>query len=150
MTYNKKPPVRNSKAGVGTPGQFLVDSVRPGRGEACSGGVSLSSSDPPALGGCGHRQPAWAGTTAPVSGFKSFKSSIKRLLRHQMALKNQYFDDLSAKESETYGSNCPQIIQTLKKNVLVFSKPQIFEKQIETFSSSQTEAQRGQLGVQRR
>ena len=34
-----------------------------------------------------------------------------------MALKNQYFDDLSAKESETYGSNCPQIIQTLKKKM---------------------------------
>ena len=36
-----------------------------------------------------------------------------------------------------------------KKNVLVFSKPQIFEKQIETFSSSVDIAQRGQLGVQK-
>ena len=36
-----------------------------------------------------------------------------------------------------------------KKNVLVFSKPQIFEKQIETFSSSPDRAQRGQLGVQK-
>lgn len=52
-----------------------------------------------------------------------------------MALKNQYFDDLSARESETYGSNCPQIIHTLK-NVLVFSRLQIFEKQTDTLSSS--------------
>lgn len=50
-------------------------------------------------------------------GLKSFKSLLKRFLRHQMALKNQYFDDLSARESETYGSNCPQIIHTLKKCV---------------------------------
>lgn len=36
-------------------------------------------------------------------------------------------------------------LYTLKKNVLVFSKPQIFEKQIETFSSSPDRAQLGQL-----
>lgn len=45
-------------------------------------------------------------------GLKSFKSLLKRFLKHQMAFKNQYFDDLSARESETYGSNCPQIIHT--------------------------------------
>lgn len=54
----------------------------------------------------------WHWLQAP--GLKSFKSLLKRFLRHQMALKNQYFDDLSARESETYGSNCPQIIHTLK------------------------------------
>lgn len=32
-----------------------------------------------------------------------------------------------------------------KKNVLVFSKPRIFEKQIETFSPSPDRAQLGQL-----
>lgn len=75
----------------------------------------------------------WHRLQAP--GLKSFKSLLKRFLRHQMALKNQYFDDLSARESETYGSNCPQIIHTLK-NVLVFSGLQIFEKQTGTLSSS--------------
>lgn len=75
----------------------------------------------------------WHRLQAP--GLKSFKSLLKRFLRHQMALKNQYFDDLSARESETYGSNCPQIIHTLK-NVLVFSRLQIFEKQTGTLSSS--------------
>lgn len=36
-------------------------------------------------------------------------------------------------------------LYTLKKNVLVFSKPQIFEKQRETFSSSLDRALLGQL-----
>lgn len=75
----------------------------------------------------------WHRLQAP--DLKSFKSLLKGFLRHQMALKNQYFDDLSARESETYGSNCSQIIHTFK-NVLVFSRLQIFEKQTDTLSSS--------------